>query len=951
MVKRTVSEIMLLLLLIGIFALAFNVQPVKASGTIYIRADGSIDPPDAPISTSDNVTYTFTDNIYDNIVVERDSIVIDGQGYNVRGVGTLYGVNLSYRSNVTIMNVEIEDFYVGIYLYESSNNDLVKNSITANEYGIYLYYSSTNRITENNVTANQLYGILLHYSSNNSVIGNNVTLNARGIATLYEGSLNNAIVENNIAENGDGVYFHSSKKNILVNNKFSNDGLHVFESYENTVENNTVNSKPLIYYEGVFSYTISQAGQVVLVNCNNMMVENLNLSNTTMAIQLWRTNNSIIRDNNILANGYGIFIGRSSNNRIFRNDIKVNSLGVYLYYSLDNKIFHNNFFNNKIKHAQSDYGSNIWDNSYPSGGNYWSGYTGYDVYSGPGRDQLGSDGVGDSPYTIDVLNKDRYPFMAPINFFDVGVWNGESQKVYVVSNSTISNFQLNATKKIISFNVAGEAGFGFCRVTMPIPINEELWGGNYTVLIDGKRVETRNWTDAENTYIYFAYEHSELEVTILQTYTTFLQISTTEGGQTNPTQGLYAYLVGEVVSISAIPYKNYILDHWLLDGTNIGSNNPIEILMHTNHTLHAVFTLLTYNLSISTTIGGTTNPAPGTYTYTNGTMVSVTAIPEANYIFDHWELDGTPVGSTNPIEVIMTANHTLEAFFTQITYQLTISTTTGGTTNPTPGAHIYVNGTVVSVTAIPDINYRFEYWILDGMNVGSDNPIAVVMDSNHSLQVVFTQITYQLTITSTEGGTTDPAPGTHTYVNGTVVLVTALPDVGYSFDYWLLDGEVRTENPISILMDMNHTLEAFFTDNLPPEIGEPVQEPSEDVEPFQNVTITVNVTDVGTGVCNVTLWYSMDNGTTWMPFNMTEISVNTYQAMIPGRENCTWVTYKIIAYDNSGNSAVNDNHGYYYKYHVIPEFPLALILPLLMLTTLVATVLLKRKRKTKPQLP
>lgn len=35
----------------------------------------------------------------------------------------------------------------------------------------------------------------------------------------------------------------------------------------------------------------------------------------------------------------------------------------------------------------------------------------------------------------------------------------------------------------------------------------------------------------------------------------------------------------------------------------------------------------------------------------------------------------------------------------------------------------------------------------------------------------------------------------------------------------------------------------------------------------------------------------------------------------------------------------------------IPEFQLALILPLLMLTTLVATVHLKKKRKTKPQLP
>jgi len=37
-------------------ALAFNIQPVKASGSIYIRADGSIDPPTAPIFTMDNVT-------------------------------------------------------------------------------------------------------------------------------------------------------------------------------------------------------------------------------------------------------------------------------------------------------------------------------------------------------------------------------------------------------------------------------------------------------------------------------------------------------------------------------------------------------------------------------------------------------------------------------------------------------------------------------------------------------------------------------------------------------------------------------------------------------------------------------------------------------------------------------------------------------------------------------
>jgi hypothetical protein len=84
-----------------------------------------------------------------------------------------------------------------------------------------------------------------------------------------------------------------------------------------------------------------------------------------------------------------------------------------------------------------------------------------------------------------------------------------------------------------------------------------------------------------------------------------------------------------------------------------------------------------------------------------------------------------------------------------------------------------------------------------------------------------------------------------------------------------------------------------------------------------------------------------------MPLNMTEISPNTYQATIPGYYEDTWVTYKIIAYDNSGNQAVKDNNGYHYKYHVIPEITSTMILLLLMLTTLTVTVLQKKKRKTK----
>jgi len=90
--ERVVSGLILMLLLTGMLLSAFIIQPVKAewTGTVYIRADGSIDPPNAPIITYDNITYTLTDNIAssaDGIVVERDNIIIEGVGYTLEGTG------------------------------------------------------------------------------------------------------------------------------------------------------------------------------------------------------------------------------------------------------------------------------------------------------------------------------------------------------------------------------------------------------------------------------------------------------------------------------------------------------------------------------------------------------------------------------------------------------------------------------------------------------------------------------------------------------------------------------------------------------------------------------------------------------------------------------------------------------------------------------------------------
>ncbi|TET27340.1 MAG: hypothetical protein E3J73_02705 [Candidatus Bathyarchaeum sp.] len=136
-------------------------------------------------------------------------------------------------------------------------------------------------------------------------------------------------------------------------------------------------------------------------------------------------------------------------------------------------------------------------------------------------------------------------------------------------------------------------------------------------------------------------------------------------------------------------------------------------------------------------------------------------------------------------------------------------------------------------------------------------------------------------------------------------------------------------------------------DRTPPTIGAPVQDPDpEAVEPDQTVTVSVEVTDEGTGVSEVVLSYSTDEGQTWTNTTMNSISVNTYTGEISGFEEGKHVQYKILAYDNSNNLAVEDNAGDYHIYTVIPEFQNFLIL-IFMISTLLAVILTKKRNSHK----
>jgi parallel beta-helix repeat protein len=834
--RKTVSGIMLTLLLMGMLTLAFKIQPVKAQGSIYIRADGSVDPPTAPVSSVDNVTYTFTGNINDSLVVERNNIMIDGAGYTVQGTGAFEsrGILFSSINNVTIINITVQGFYECISLYGSSLIKLFGSNIMSGDGGwahcsVKLISSSNNIIKGNNITSRYVHGIRMESSSNNVISENNITNNGYAIQ-LVSYSSSNTVYRNNITNNDYGIVLDQSSNNTITGNVMNNniynfavDGT-ALSHFINSIDiSNLVDGKPVYYLVNQKDLAMNPAtcpeiGYLALINCTNIIVQGLTLTNNWqglllaytsdsnitynimvnnyLGIGIWYSsnNNSIvgnnitknyggvyletssttsIDENSISDNVYGVWFYQSSNNNVSRNNITKNDYGAFIWASSDNLIYHNNFAN-KWDQAFPYYSRNVWDNGYPSGGNYWSDYSGVDLYSGPYQNETGKDGIGDSPYIIDVNNQDRYPLLTPfgqpttlyvptryqtiqeaINAASLGdtifVYNGTYYENVVV-NKTVSLIGENRNGIIVDGNGTGTIFYvtvGGVRIE-----NLAIQNGEYGVTLyisDGNIVEnciiannswhaiwlynSNNNVIAGNTMLNnragiflsqssdnvivkntmmnnwggIGLEHSNnnnishnsislcdpgvtLEDsdnnTIIENIVTLCEI----GVITLTSNANFIYHNNFINnSVPANTYDsfnawnnsypsggNYWSDHVCVDvKSGLGQDLPgsdgigdTPYVIDSDNVDHyplmnpyGVPPPVTYTLTITTTVGGTTTPAPGTYSYTANSTVQVTAIPDANYLFDHWELDTVKVGSVNPQAVLMDRNHTLKAAF------------------------------------------------------------------------------------------------------------------------------------------------------------------------------------------------------------------------------------------------------------------------------------------------
>ena len=220
-----------------------------------------------------------------------------------------------------------------------------------------------------------------------------------------------------------------------------------------------------------------------------------------------------------------------------------------------------------------------------------------------------------------------------------------------------------------------------------------------------------------------------------------------------------------------------------------------------------------------------------------GEELTVTAMSCSWYRFDHWELDGNNVGSDRSYTVNMTSDHTIRAVYVaRYSLSLEVSDSKGNVPpcqvnlNPPNSNYeegdfvVYDDGTSVTATAQYCSGYRFDRWILDGVNVGSSTSYTVTMDGHHALRAVYVA-KYDVTIRvrdvsgSPLGCQVNLTPpnalygdgDSETFDDGTSVTATAQPCTGYRFDHWELDGVFAGSSPTYLFtVTSGHTLEAVY---------------------------------------------------------------------------------------------------------------------------------------------
>lgn len=325
-----------------------------------------------------------------------------------------YGLGVHNASNCRIAENFIMNSYVGLSVQSSYGIAVHGNRVIHNMNGIVLGNVVDSAIYGNDVSETKTgefngAGISLRSSYGVNMTGNSLSLKAFGI-NLWNSSMI-SVTDNELNSHGGwSIDLHAASSNIVSGNTCWNssglDGIRLMFSSGNVLSGNRIaygeHSGILLWYDcynnSIIGNSIQKSGYQGWGHGHGVEVL-FSYGNTFSGNTIWRNSNQ------------GILLIESSNNNLIENLLYSNRVGIQIRLCSDNVVYHNNVLDNRDAQGLDEAGGNQWNYAYPSGGNYWSDYTGLDHFKGQQQNEPGSDGIGDTSYPVEAAGGDHYPLM------------------------------------------------------------------------------------------------------------------------------------------------------------------------------------------------------------------------------------------------------------------------------------------------------------------------------------------------------------------------------------------------------------------------------------------------------------------------------------------------------------------------------------------------------------
>lgn len=297
----------------------------------------------------------------DNGVIENNTII------NTNKAIQFYRADDNTIANNTIVDMSSS----GVNYWSGRRNTIFNNTFdfgsagSGSHLGIYIYgsdYTSDDNVVANNTISNAYRGMWISSGSNNLIENNTITNATYGFDLLSPGTTNTLshnIIMNNLLYD---IYI-TGNLNKLYDNQFGPVGVKLgsLRPRQKEVSGNLVNGRALLFLNDTIGYTnttFNSIGQVILLNCSDIVIGFQNFSHAYQGAYIYNSDNVSIYNSTFVSNGnQGLYLESLANSTIANNTFQLR--GIYL-----SGVFNSTVSGNTITDRISDAGIFLTSDSY-----------------------------------------------------------------------------------------------------------------------------------------------------------------------------------------------------------------------------------------------------------------------------------------------------------------------------------------------------------------------------------------------------------------------------------------------------------------------------------------------------------------------------------------------------------------------------------------------------------